>query len=194
MMHKFSDIAGDQLKGLGYEPVVKEWSAVWLWENTVGEKLSSVSRADKVKGHVLYVSVKNSSWAHHLSLMKREFLSKINTVIGEDLLKDIKFTVTHYSSKPTYRASLATDATASEASFSPDEVDLSEEVVGEIRDNASVIADCKLRSLFERVQLVDKKRKEWVSRHGGGRCAICQVPVEDSDICPVCSISRIDSR
>lgn len=194
MVQKFRDIVDEHLKGMGYDPVVKKWSAVWLWETAVGEKLASVSRADRVRGQILYVSVRDSSWAHHLSLMKREFLSKINAAIGEDMLKDIKFTVTHYSQEPPYRKSLAANETAPKDGLNLDEIDLSEEVVDRIRENASAIADSRLRSLFERVQLVDKKRKEWIARHGGAKCVICEVPVEDSDVCPVCSIRGIDSR
>lgn len=189
MVQRFGDIADEQMKDLGYEPVVKEWSAVWMWKDVVGSKLALVSRADRVRGHVLHVSVKNSSWAHQLSLMKAQFLEKINAALGENTLKDIKFSVTRYSQKLSYRDGLS--KWESESDTRPHlDIDLSEDVLTEIRENASMISDSRLRSLFERVQLADRKRKEWIARQGSRKCLVCGVPVEDSDICPVCAISR----
>lgn len=193
MIYRFGDIISEQLKNLGCDATVREWSAVWLWKKIVGEKLASVSRADKVKGRVLYVSVKNSSWAHHLSLMKREFLERINAVIGQNLIEDIRFTVTYYSRDPLHRTSPSAEDTRSKSNPCLDEIDLSEEAISEIRQNASTIADETLRSLFEKVQLADRKRKEWITRHGGSKCVICNVPVLDSDMCPVCSIKKANT-
>jgi hypothetical protein len=189
MVQRFSDIADEQMRDLGYEPVVKEWSAVWMWKDVVGSKLALVSRADRVKGHVLHVSVKNSSWAHQLSLMKAQILERINAALGEGALKDIKFSVTRFSQELSYKSDLSKWETEPDTAPHLD-IDLSEDVLTEIRENASVIGDSRLRSLFERVQLADRKRKEWITRQGSCKCVACGVPVEASDICPVCAISR----
>jgi hypothetical protein len=187
MVHKFGDIASEQMKNLGYDTAVKAWSAVWLWKGIVGENLASVSRADRVRGQVLYVSVKNSSWAHHLSLMKRQFIDKINSALGEGVLTDIKFSVSRYSQEPSYKRGLLKWNGEGDEDTGVGDIELSDDVVDSIRENASIIQDGRLRTLFERTQLADKKRKERVARRGGGACQICGVPLEDSSICPVCA-------
>lgn len=189
MLRRFGDIVDEQMKTLGYETAVREWSAVWLWNGIVGDSLASVSRADRVRGHVLYVSVKSSSWAHHLSLMKRQFLARINDVLGKGVLKDIKFTVTHYSQEPSYREWLSKWQAGSSTAADLSEIDLSDDVLDEIRETASVIRDGRLRMLFERTQLADRKRKERVARRSCSRCRVCGVPLEASDMCPVCANS-----
>lgn len=189
MLRKFGDIVDEQMKSLGYETTTKEWSAVWLWSRIVGESLAAVSRADRVRGHVLYVSVKSSSWAHHLSIMKRQFLVKINDTLGEDVLKDIKFTVTHYSQELSYREGLSKWETVPGTATDFSKIDLSDDVMSEIKETASVIRDGRLRMLFEKTQLADRKRKEDVARRNGNKCRVCGVPLESSDVCPVCANS-----
>jgi hypothetical protein len=189
MVHKFGDIANEQMKNLGYDTAVKAWSAVWMWKSIVGDSLASVSRADRVRGQVLYVSVKNSSWAHHLSLMKRQFIDTINEALGDSVLTDIKFTVSRYSQEPSYKKGLSRWNGKDCGDTGISDIDLSDDVIDRIRETASVIPDGRLRTLFEKTQLADKKRKERVARRGGGTCKICGVPLEDSNMCPVCANS-----
>jgi len=187
MVHKFGDIASEQMKNLGYDTAVKAWSAVWLWKGIVGDNLASVSRADRVRGQVLYVSVKNSSWAHHLSLMKKQFIDKINSALGEGVLTDIKFSVLRYSQEPSYKEGLSRWDGESDEDKGVSDVELSDDVIDRIRETASVIPDGRLRTLFEKTQLADRKRKERVARRSGSTCQICGVPLEDSNLCPVCT-------
>jgi hypothetical protein len=39
----------------------------------------------------LFVHVKTSTWRNELTLRKKEIIDKLNTVIGFDVVKDIKF-------------------------------------------------------------------------------------------------------
>ena len=187
MVHKFGDIASEQIKNLGYGTAVKAWSAVWLWKGIVGDNLASVSRADRVRGQVLYVSVKNSSWAPHLSLMKKQFIDKINSALGDSVLTDIKFSVLRYSQEPSYREGLSRWNGGSGENEGVSDIELSDDVIDRIRETASVISDGRLRTLFEKTQLADRKRKERVARRGGCACKVCGVPLEDSNLCPVCA-------
>lgn len=49
------------------------------------------SKPAEIEYGILFLTVKNSVWSHHLSMMKIDIIAKINHFIGEALVKDIRF-------------------------------------------------------------------------------------------------------
>ncbi len=63
------------------------------WPDLVGATIAEISRADSISNGILYVKVKDSVWSYHLSLMKPQFIDKLNKQAGSRLIKDIYFQI-----------------------------------------------------------------------------------------------------
>lgn len=86
---------GDALQGLvkdlGIGGKLREYDAVLRWEEAVGPHIAKVAAAAQVQRGVLVVRVSNATWRYELTLRKAELIGKINAVLGEDVVKDIRF-------------------------------------------------------------------------------------------------------
>jgi len=81
----------DLLENLGIERKIKEYDAVLRWNEVVGEKIASVTEAVKIEKGVLVVRVQNGPWRNELNLLKNDVIEKMNTVLGEKLVQEIRF-------------------------------------------------------------------------------------------------------
>ena len=79
------------VKSLGIKKKLQEYDAVIYWEQVVGEQIARITTARRITQGVLFVHVKTSTWRNELSLRKKEIVDKLNTVIGFEVVKDIKF-------------------------------------------------------------------------------------------------------
>ncbi|CUU02022.1 Protein of unknown function (DUF721) [Candidatus Thermokryptus mobilis] len=79
------------LKELGIEHKVKEEMALSCWGEVVGPYIARVSFAERVENGVLYVKVENPSWKHHLFMLRREIIKKINDHLKSNAIKEIVF-------------------------------------------------------------------------------------------------------
>lgn len=61
------------------------------WSEIVGIEIGKKTKPEKLYKGLLYISVANSTWANELSLMTEQLVRKINTYIGEQLVKGIRF-------------------------------------------------------------------------------------------------------
>ncbi|KAA0230701.1 DUF721 domain-containing protein [bacterium] len=69
---------------------VKEFEAVNLWPEIVGEQVAKVATAKDVQDGRLYVEVANSIWRNELYYMKPDIIVKINKKLGQNLIHDIQ--------------------------------------------------------------------------------------------------------
>jgi predicted nucleic acid-binding Zn ribbon protein len=89
---KSIDVALNELvDNLGIKQKLKELDAVVYWDTIVGKQISSMTTATHIIKGVLFVNVKTSTWRNELTLRKREIIYKINSYIGGETVKDIKF-------------------------------------------------------------------------------------------------------
>ena len=73
-----------------------ELLSLWkTWTEAVGEEVARHTRPKAFKGALLLVTVDSSVWIHHLSMMKDEIMARINTQLGEDTLREIRFSIGH---------------------------------------------------------------------------------------------------
>ena len=75
----------------GVEKALKQESAVFLWGEVVGKRISSVSTAEKVDKGVLTVKTESPTWRQELHMQKKEIIDKINNKIGSKTIKEIRF-------------------------------------------------------------------------------------------------------
>lgn len=82
------------------EKILKKWKLKkkleekminYYWEEIVGKKFFSLTKPENVKDKVLFIKVKNSSWAQHLSFLKEDLIEKINKFFKSSVINDIKF-------------------------------------------------------------------------------------------------------
>lgn len=67
---------------------------VWdIWESTVGEMIAANTIPAAFKGNLLIVNAASSSWIQQLRFLKQDLISQLNSVLGENLVKDIKFKI-----------------------------------------------------------------------------------------------------
>jgi predicted nucleic acid-binding Zn ribbon protein len=79
------------VNSLGIQKKLQEYDAVVYWEKVVGERIAQVTTATRIQQGILFVHVKTSTWRNELTLRKKEVIDKLNSIIGVDVVKDIKF-------------------------------------------------------------------------------------------------------
>ncbi|MCU0452733.1 MAG: DUF721 domain-containing protein [Bacteroidetes bacterium] len=86
---------GDAIRGLvkdlGLGPRLREYDAVLRWEEAVGAHIAKVATAAQIHRGVLTVRVTNATWRYELTMRKADLISKVNAVVGSDIVKDIRF-------------------------------------------------------------------------------------------------------
>lgn len=90
-IRSLGEALSDLIEHLGIKSKVREYEAVTMWESIVGPQIAKVSTATKIQKGILIVKVSNSPWRNELSIRKEEIKSKVNTALGDELVKDIKF-------------------------------------------------------------------------------------------------------
>jgi len=79
----------------------QKYLVIEKWPELMGERIASVTQAEKISKGILFVKVKDSVWAYHLTLLKKQISEKINNFIGGNLIKDIYFFVGDFIKKGT---------------------------------------------------------------------------------------------
>ena len=75
----------------GLDAGVNQQQAVNIWPKTVGKKIAENTTAQHLEHRVLIVRVASPIWAQELQFQKKEVLFKINSALGKNTIKDIRF-------------------------------------------------------------------------------------------------------
>ena len=71
-----------------------EMTRIWaLWDETMGVTIAENARPAAFKGHLLVVQVTSSPWMQQLQFLKNELIQKLNSALGKELVRDIKFKI-----------------------------------------------------------------------------------------------------
>ena len=84
-------VVSSVLEKHGLREQVKRMEVLELWPEIVGEQLAQVTRAMSVADAALIVEVRNSAWLMELSMMKGDFLARVNERLGDVSLERIIF-------------------------------------------------------------------------------------------------------
>lgn len=79
------------VRTLGLQKKIREYDAVLRWPEAVGERISRVAEAHAIRNGVLYVRVSNGPWRNELQTLKSDVIRRINGLLGEDVVRDIRF-------------------------------------------------------------------------------------------------------
>lgn len=142
----------------------KEQKPVFVWRQIVGPVIERLTCPLWVMNGVLHVEVATHVVAHELSLMKTDFIRRMNEVLGEACISDIKFKVRDqaHTAKNDFQIDLS-------------EAPLLDEEREEITKLAATIEDKKLRETFERFLSTLKRAEKARQRLGWKRCSRCGI-------------------
>jgi predicted nucleic acid-binding Zn ribbon protein len=85
------DAIDDLVAQLGIKKKLNEQNAFVVWDQAVGERIAKVAIPTRMLRGTLIVSVKSGAWRNELSMRKQEIIRRINELVGDEVLKDIKF-------------------------------------------------------------------------------------------------------
>lgn len=84
-------VIGDVIKDLNIGTKLNISNIFNHWEEIVGTEISRKAKPERIVRNTLYVSVASSTWANELSMMSGQLTSRINSFIGKEVVKNIKF-------------------------------------------------------------------------------------------------------
>lgn len=163
--------------GLGQE--FREQEPLLFWPRVAGEPLARLTEPLRVNQGVLYIEVSNHVIAQELSLMKDVYVKKINELLGEARVQDIRFRV---GTAPLARPTPPPDDKGTQLSL------LEREEMERILDE---LEDPQLRPAFaglmQALAVADRARQA----QGGHRCAVCGVHFTgEGQLCFNCRLER----
>lgn len=92
-MKKVSLAVENLLRGYNLWQGYKQYALLEDWAEIVGPAIAEVSRVESINNGILNVSVKDSVWSYHLSIMKPQLISKLNKHAGCKIVKNIYFKI-----------------------------------------------------------------------------------------------------
>lgn len=161
----------------GLSDEFKEQRPVFVWRQVVGELIARRTCPLYVMNGVLYVEAATPVIAQELSLMKGDYIKRINEVLGETLISDIK------PKAPEQ---------AHEDSRLPDSIDLQhapllDDEREQIQKITATITNDPLRETLERFLITLKRLEKARQRLGWRRCSRCGIFHDDEgELCFNC--------
>ena len=159
----------------GLDDEFDEQAPMLVWFQVAGEQMNRLARPQRVRGDTLYVEVANSVVAQQLSLLKDDYLQRINARLQDRQLADLRFRVGSF--KPPARE---------------DEVDLEQLDLltsGELREALDDIEDPKLREVFEQWILTNARIDRRREVAGGQACPDCGIHHDETtELCYFCKL------
>ena len=85
------DALDELVESLGIKQKLREQDVFTLWDKAVGERIAQIAIPTRVLKGTLFVSVKSGAWRNELSMRKAEIQGRLNEILEEEIVKDIKF-------------------------------------------------------------------------------------------------------
>ena len=79
------------VESLGIKKKLREQEIFTLWEEAVGERIAKVAMPTRILKGTLLISVSNGAWRNELNMRKQEIVKRLNEILAEEIVKDIKF-------------------------------------------------------------------------------------------------------
>jgi predicted nucleic acid-binding Zn ribbon protein len=85
------DALDELVENLGIRQKLREQDVFEFWDKAVGERIAKVARPTRISKGTLFVSVQSGPWRNELSMRREEILGRLNEIVNEEIVKDIKF-------------------------------------------------------------------------------------------------------
>lgn len=86
-----SEVMEEIVERIGIRQSVISDRARDVWKEAVGDLINSNTTLENIEKDKIIVIVSNDTWRKELSDRKKEIITKINDLIGENAIKDIIF-------------------------------------------------------------------------------------------------------
>ena len=182
------DVEKTVLKMIGSQANQNQYSLFKMkacWKEIIGNNNAKHCGPVKLKRRILTLQVDSSVWANQFLYYKNQFIQQINTFIGTDYVKDIKFTQGKNFKKGFRNKGETTDIRESKLRIPP----ATEEEKRGLQLKFSHIADDKIRNAIigvEETKLgLEKLYREGVIK----KCPVCGSFLKNNEtICYACEI------
>jgi predicted nucleic acid-binding Zn ribbon protein len=85
------EVLDELVESLGIRKKLREQDVFELWDKAVGERIAEVAKPTRISKGTLFVSVQSGVWRNELSMRREEIVSRLNEIVNEEIVKDIKF-------------------------------------------------------------------------------------------------------
>lgn len=159
---------------LGYG--VQRARALLLWPQAVGPEIARMTRPRSVQGGTLFVEVRDSAAAHHLTMQRHHFLKRLNELLGAGQeVSELRFSVGHIRPPP--------DAPRAAPLPAPDRA-RARALVQEMSDPQVQQAALKAAEAMTRA-------RRWREEQGWRPCPVCGEPTREQP-CRDCMLTLDD--
>ena len=155
-----------------------------LWNEVIGEKISSKTEVLGVSGSCLVVFVESASWRQELHMMKPRLLQNLATKAGDNYIEDIRFVASR--AQRTWDKQSRGSINQTEALARVAHVEIGQAEVEKIDNIVTAVCDSRLKDSAKRFFLTLCKRDLFLRRRGYVRCRLCG-SLAPKDTCPVCA-------
>ena len=90
-MEKLNTTIKKFLNNLGLTQSVNQNTAIILWDEIVGEKISKNTEPISVEHGILTVSVSSSTWRQELVFKQQDIINQLNKKLGKNTIKEVRF-------------------------------------------------------------------------------------------------------
>ncbi|HET6382676.1 MAG TPA: DUF721 domain-containing protein [Armatimonadota bacterium] len=173
------------LTGLEMGSRTREYLALILWADIVGEQVARITAVRSVRNGVLQVDVESSAWAQELQFYKPDMIGKINKYVGANAISDIHFRVgSIVKAKP--KKGLERQIVRRRRGRTPD-IQLTLDECREIEETASKVSEPDLREALSSTMANYRRLERWMEQEGWKRCAQCHALFRRRRGCPFCA-------
>ncbi|MHB1455736.1 MAG: DUF721 domain-containing protein [Armatimonadota bacterium] len=178
--HPLGSILSGALNNTEMGTKIKENTCLLVWDEVVGDHISSASQPDFVKDGILFVLTKSPVWANELSFYKNEIIQNLNRKVGGNVIREIIFKAGKISAKKKPKKSGAFSG------LSIEDIDLNDDEMEFIRNTASSAGE-GAQELMKLMETAAKLSK-WRRLQGWLPCRKCGVLQNNSSgICGECA-------
>lgn len=155
----------------------QEQEPLFLWEEAVGERIARLASPLRVREGILFVEVKSHVLAQELSLLKEDYIRKLNRLLGEERVRDIRFRVGGLPQTPA------------EKPVRLEEVPLSPKEQEEIEELVSDLEETRLREALRAFLITERRIEKLRLERGFKRCTRCGGLYKDGgELCLYCRL------
>jgi len=173
------------IKQLGIHKRYNAESAMVHWREIVGDKISAHAHPVSIQRDLLFVAVSNPVWCHHLSMMKEDIITKINSYIGDRLIRDIRFQAGYLANRQNEDNTKKID----NYKYSLHKIKLENSELNTIKEIAHAVNDEELQQKVIRVMKKDIALKKYRAQEKWHDCKRCKALCPPEEIyCQVCTL------
>lgn len=138
------------------------------WGRVCGEMVANHTAGAHLRDGVWVVYVDGNSWATHFAASSEQYREAVNKELGEELVRDIRFTVSKKAAQESgFRSTQFSSAGDEAGRDEVTPVPLTETELAQITASVERIPDAELRTAVLRATVKDLEWKKGREAHGG---------------------------